>query len=85
MRQVIESSVNASPGGAGLACQTMKSGVANALAAIWGAAEATLFFIVPDVFLSWLALSDRRQALIACLYALLGALVGGTDHVGLGP
>ena len=58
--------------------QKMKSGVANAVAGLWGAAEATLFFIVPDVFLSWLALSDRRQALVACLYAVLGALVGGT-------
>ncbi len=49
----------------------------NALAAVWGAAEATLFFIVPDVLLSRIALQDRRQALLACLWALGGALLGG--------
>lgn len=49
----------------------------NALAALWGFAEASVFFIVPDVLLSWYALSDVRRALIACLYALVGALVGG--------
>lgn len=49
----------------------------NVLAAAWGAAEATLFFIVPDVLLSRIALHDRRRALIACLWALGGALLGG--------
>jgi membrane protein YqaA with SNARE-associated domain len=47
------------------------------LAALWGFAEATLFFIVPDVLLSWLALRDRRTALVACGFALGGALAGG--------
>lgn len=51
---------------------------ASALAALWGLAEATVFFIVPDVLLSWLALRGLRSALIACCFALLGALVGGT-------
>ena len=50
----------------------------NGLAASWGAAEATLFFIVPDVLLSRMALQDRRRALQACLWALAGALAGGT-------
>jgi membrane protein YqaA with SNARE-associated domain len=50
----------------------------NGLAASWGAAEATLFFIVPDVLLSRIALQDRRRALRACLWALAGALAGGT-------
>ena len=49
----------------------------NLLSAAWGAAEATLFFIVPDVLLSRIALQDRRLALRACLWALAGALVGG--------
>ena len=49
----------------------------SALAGLWGAAEATLFFIVPDVLLSRIALHDRRHALLACLWALLGALLGG--------
>ena len=49
----------------------------NALAALWGLAEATLFFIVPDVLLSWIALRSFKQAMWACAWALLGALVGG--------
>ena len=49
----------------------------NGIAAAWGAAEATLFFIVPDVLLSRIALQDRRQALLACFWTLGGALAGG--------
>ena len=56
----------------------MRQRLANALAAVWGLAEATLFFIVPDVLLSWLALRGLRPALLACLFALGGALVGGS-------
>jgi len=48
-----------------------------ALAAAWGLAEATLFFIVPDVLLSWVAMKNLRRALIACAWVLLGALIGG--------
>ena len=44
---------------------------------VWGFAEASLFFIVPDVLLSWLALRERRVALIACGFAVIGALIGG--------
>jgi membrane protein YqaA with SNARE-associated domain len=47
------------------------------IALTWGFAEATVFFIVPDVFLSWLALRDYRRALVACLWAVGGALLGG--------
>jgi membrane protein YqaA with SNARE-associated domain len=43
----------------------------------WGIAEATLFFIIPDVLLSWIALRSRRQALLACLWVAFGALLGG--------
>jgi membrane protein YqaA with SNARE-associated domain len=49
----------------------------NAVAALWGFAEATLFFIVPDVLLSWIALTCLRRALWACCWALGGALLGG--------
>ena len=48
------------------------------IAALWGFAEATLFFIVPDVWLSLIAV--RRglvPALIACGFTLAGALLGG--------
>jgi hypothetical protein len=39
----------------------------NAIALIWGFAEATLFFVVPDV---WLTLAGRdkfHRGLVACL------------------
>ncbi len=51
--------------------------VINLAAGLWGLAEATLFFIVPDV---WLSLTGRRRlktGLLACLWALVGALAGG--------
>ena len=46
-------------------------------AAIWGLAEATVFYIVPDVLLSWVALKEPRKAFIACVWTLAGALIGG--------
>lgn len=44
----------------------------------WGLAEATLFFVIPDVILTYIALKNIKKALLACLYALIGALIGGT-------
>ncbi len=44
---------------------------------LWGLAEATLFFIVPDILLSAAALSRLRAALVACAWTTTGALVGG--------
>ena len=49
----------------------------KAAAFFWGLAEATLFFIVPDVLLSAVALRDRAWALRLCLWTLGGALIGG--------
>lgn len=49
----------------------------KAWAFLWGLAEATLFFIVPDVLLSAVALRDRTLALRLCLWTLGGALIGG--------
>ncbi len=46
--------------------------------AIWGFGEATLFFIIPDVILTAIAIRSLRKALIACACALAGALIGGT-------
>jgi membrane protein YqaA with SNARE-associated domain len=49
-----------------------------AAAAIWGFAEATLFFFVPDMLLSYVALRRGwRFALAAALVATLAALAGG--------
>lgn len=49
----------------------------NVIAAVWGVAEGTVFFIVPDVWISWVALKSRRRSLTTTLSALAGALVGG--------
>lgn len=49
----------------------------NRLAFLWGLAEATFFFIVPDVLLSIAGKDILRKGLIACAYALGGALLGG--------
>jgi membrane protein YqaA with SNARE-associated domain len=47
------------------------------LAFAWGLAEATLFFIVPDVLLSFIATRSRSTAFRAALAATIGALAGG--------
>jgi hypothetical protein len=58
--------------------------VVNLVAGLWGLAEATLFFIVPDV---WLSLAGRRclqSGLRTCAWALAGALAGGALIYGWG-
>lgn len=48
------------------------------LAFIWGLSEATVFFIVPDVIISLIALKyGMRQGLIACAASVIGAVLGG--------
>jgi hypothetical protein len=48
-----------------------------AIAFLWGLAEGTFFFIIPDVFLSLVAIMDLRQSWKHILCALLGATLGG--------
>ncbi len=48
------------------------------LAFAWGFAEATFFFIVPDVLTSRLVIHQPKHGFLACLWALGGALLGGT-------
>jgi membrane protein DedA with SNARE-associated domain len=43
----------------------------------WGVAEATLFFIVPDVIVGAVGLFRRRRALASVAAAIAGAVVGG--------
>ena len=50
----------------------------NRIALLWGFAEATFFFIVPDVLLSIVALKSRQKATRICFWAVSGALAGGT-------
>jgi len=49
----------------------------NWIAFLWGFAEATLFFIVPEVWLSYCAKDSLRKGLRACAFSLIGALLGG--------
>lgn len=50
----------------------------------WGFAEATVFFIVPDVLLMWIASRSLRAGMKASVAAILGALAGGSLMHGLG-
>ena len=55
------------------------------IAGLWGLAEATLFFLVPDIWLTALAVRrGLKPALLACLAALGGALLGGLTMYGWG-
>jgi membrane protein YqaA with SNARE-associated domain len=43
----------------------------------WGFAEATFFFVIPDVYSSRLVLVRPRQGFAACFFSLGGAMAGG--------
>ena len=43
-------------------------------AALWGVAEATLFFVVPDVLVGWIALRGPRRTLVVWLGATAGGI-----------
>ena len=47
------------------------------LAFVWGFAESTFLFLVPDVLSSRLVLRRTRTGFAACGYSLAGALIGG--------
>jgi membrane protein YqaA with SNARE-associated domain len=51
---------------------------------VWGFAEATLFFIVPDVLLTLVALFSFRRSARVLVCILLGALTGGAIMFYLG-
>lgn len=54
-----------------------ESSAARAIGFAWGFAEATLFFIVPDVWLGWVALVGRRAVWAVLAFTLAGAVAGG--------
>lgn len=54
-----------------------------AAAGLWGFAEASVFFIVPDVLLTFLAQTSLRRALLAGLAAAICASLGGAAVYGL--
>jgi membrane protein YqaA with SNARE-associated domain len=56
----------------------MKKPALNIAAFIWGVAEATLFFIIPDVILSYIGLTrGAKAAARTSVIAALGAATGG--------
>ncbi len=60
------------------------------LGLIWGLAESTVFFVVPDVGVAFVGLVSPRDGLKAAVAAMVGAVVGGTIlfpaiHLWLGP
>jgi len=48
-----------------------------ALSFVWGLCEASFFFLVPDIWLSRLAMKDFRAALRNTAFATAGAVLGG--------
>lgn len=48
-----------------------------ALAAIWGFAEGTLFFIVPDLVITLTALFSIKRAIVQSIAITLGAILAG--------
>ena len=61
-----------------------RSRVAAVIALGWGFAEATFFFVVPDVWIGLLALYSWRAGLRAVAWAVIGALIGGALMYGIG-
>lgn len=45
---------------------------------VWGFAEGTAFFVVPDVYLGLVALFHWKRGLWAMVAAIVGAMVGGS-------
>jgi membrane protein YqaA with SNARE-associated domain len=58
--------------------------IAVVIALSWGLAEATFFFLVPDILLTAAGCRDLRPVLKTTLAALAGALLGGTVMYVLG-
>jgi hypothetical protein len=61
-----------------------RSRIAAIIALGWGFAEATFFFVVPDVWIGLLALFSWRAGLRAAAWAVIGALAGGALMFGVG-
>jgi len=45
---------------------------------LWAFSEATFFFVVPDVWLTYTSLTSLKKGFKNVIYALIGALFGGT-------
>jgi membrane protein YqaA with SNARE-associated domain len=54
------------------------------IAILWGFSEATFFFIVPDIYLSYSAMNGYKKTLVLCIYTVVAAISGGTIMYFLG-
>lgn len=54
-----------------------ESWIAPSIGLLWGFAEATLFFIVPDFYLGFVALFNWRRGLLSLMWSVAGAILGG--------
>jgi membrane protein YqaA with SNARE-associated domain len=61
-----------------------RSRTAAVVAIAWGFAEATVFFVVPDVWIGLLALFSWRAGFRAVAWTVMGALIGGALMYGVG-
>ena len=54
-----------------------RSQLAIVAAGVWGYAEATHFWLIPDILLGWIALHRPASIIPSVIAANLGALAGG--------
>jgi len=50
----------------------------NYISLLWAFSEASFFFIVPDIWLSYTSLNSLKKGFKNVIFALIGALLGGT-------
>lgn len=48
------------------------------ISCLWGFAEATFFFFIPDIYLTRIAIYNLRRALLACFFTAISACLGGS-------
>jgi len=48
----------------------------SAIAFLWGFAEATVFFIIPDVYITFVFLFSVRSGFIAIIWSIIGSIAG---------
>ncbi|HEY6202179.1 MAG TPA: hypothetical protein VI056_03980 [Candidatus Limnocylindria bacterium] len=54
-----------------------RSPLAVIAAGLWGYAEATRFWLIPDILLGWIALNRPRSIVVSVAAATVGAVMGG--------
>lgn len=54
-----------------------RSPLAVIVAGLWGYAEATRFWLIPDILLGWITLNRPRSLVASVVAATVGAVIGG--------